>query len=241
MRVLNALPEAAMYRLLIADDHPLFRAALTAAVADAVPEAIVEATASLIELLAKLEAQPDCDLVLLDLRMPGSSGFSSLIQLRGLRPDLPVAIVSGEENPLVIRRAIDFGACGYIPKSASLAVIGEAVRAMLDGNEWLPEGLADGVDQDAAEQALTRQIATLTPQQFKVLMALADGRLNKQIGYELSITEATVKAHVTAVLRKLGLYRRTQAALLARRLLDASAGSLTPPMDELQSDVADED
>ena len=230
-----------MHRLLIADDHPLFRAALTAAAADAVPGATVEATASMAELLAALELRPDCDLVLLDLRMPGSSGFSSLIQLRGLRPDVPVAIVSGEENPLVVRRAIDFGACGYIPKSASLAVIGQAIRALLEGNEWLPEGLADVVDQDAAEQALTRQIATLTPQQFKVLMALADGRLNKQIGYELNITEATVKAHVTAVLRKLGLYRRTQAALLARRLLDASADSLTPPMDETQSDVADED
>lgn len=235
---MHCLPK---HRLLIADDHPLFRAALTAAVADAVPDASVEATASMAELLAALDAQPDCDLVLLDLRMPGSSGFSSLIQLRGLRPDVPVAIVSGEENPLVVRRAIDFGACGYIPKSASLVVIGDAIRALLDGNEWLPPGLADVVDQGAAEQALTRQIATLTPQQFKVLMALADGRLNKQIGYELSITEATVKAHVTAILRKLGLYRRTQAALLARRLLDASADTLTPPMDELQSDVADDD
>ncbi len=230
-----------MHRLLIADDHPLFRAALTAAVADAVPDAVVDATASMAELLAALDARHDCDLVLLDLRMPGSSGFSSLIQLRGLRPDVPVAIVSGEENPLVVRRAIDFGACGYIPKSASLATIGEAVRALLDGNEWLPEGLVDVVDQGEAEQALTRQIATLTPQQFKVLMALADGRLNKQIGYELSITEATVKAHITAVLRKLGLYRRTQAALLARRLLDASAEALTPPMDETQSDIVDDD
>ncbi len=230
-----------MHRLLIADDHPLFRAALTAAVADAVPDAVVDATASMAELLAALDARHDCDLVLLDLRMPGSSGFSSLIQLRGLRPDVPVAIVSGEENPLVVRRAIDFGACGYIPKSASLATIGEAVRALLDGNEWLPEGLVDVVDQGEAEQALTRQIATLTPQQFKVLMALADGRLNKQIGYELSITEATVKAHITAVLRKLGLYRRTQAALLARRLLDANAEALTPPMDETQSDIVDDD
>lgn len=230
-----------MLRLLIADDHPLFRAALTAAVADAVPGATVEATASMADLLAALERQPDCDLVLLDLRMPGSSGFSSLIQLRGLRPDVPVAIVSGEENPLVVRRAIDFGACGYIPKSASLAVIGDAIRALLDGNEWLPEGLAEAVDQGAAEQALTRQIATLTPQQFKVLMALADGRLNKQIGYELNVTEATVKAHVTAILRKLGLYRRTQAALLARRLLDASADTLTPPLDNTQSDIGDDD
>lgn len=230
-----------MYRLLIADDHPLFRDALTAAVANAVPDATIDARASMADLLAALDARHDCDLVLLDLRMPGSSGFSSLIQLRGLRPDVPVAIVSGEESPVVIRRAIDFGACGYIPKSASLATIGIAVRALLDGNEWLPAGLAEVVDQGEAEQELTRQIATLTPQQFKVLMALADGRLNKQIGYELNVTEATVKAHVTAILRKLGLYRRTQAALLARRLLDASADALTPPMDDAQPDPADGD
>ncbi|GAC1627815.1 MAG: response regulator transcription factor [Nevskia sp.] len=215
--------------LLIADDHPLFRSALRAAIGQVLPEAQAIEAESLDALLAALAGHPDADLVLLDLRMPGASGFSSLIQIRGLYPATPVAIVSAEEEPALMRRAIDFGATGFIPKSAGLPTIGTALRAMLEGTVWLPPGVADDDGrEDSAERELAQRIASLTPQQFRVLMALAEGRLNKQIGGDLNVTEATVKAHVTAILRKLGLYRRTQAALLAQRLMRVEAGRIAP-------------
>jgi len=217
--------------LIIADDHPLFRSALRAAVSQILPQATTLEAGSIRALNDAVAANPDTDLVLLDLRMPGAQGFSSLLQLRGQYPAIPVAIVSAEEEPVMMRRALDFGATGFIPKSANLAQIGAALRSMLDGAVWLPPGVdADappGADPaDEAERELARRVASLTPQQFKVLMWLSDGRLNKQIASDLDVTEATIKAHVTAILRKLGMYRRTQAALLAQRLLNAD----TTPM-----------
>jgi DNA-binding NarL/FixJ family response regulator len=218
-----------MQTLLIADDHPLFRSALRAAVSQVLPMAGTHEAESLPALLELLTAHPDTDLVLLDLRMPGARGFSSLIQLRGLYPAVPVSIVSAEEDPALMRRAIDFGATGFIPKSAGLPAIGAALEAMLGGAIWLPPGVPEiSPEEDSSERELAQRIASLTPQQFRVLMALADGRLNKQIGGDLNITEATIKAHVTAILRKLGMYRRTQAALLAQRLLRAEPGSMMP-------------
>ena len=215
--------------LLIADDHPLFRSALRAAIGQVLPGAIALEAESLNALLAALAEHPETDLVLLDLRMPGAHGFSSLIQLRGLYPATPVAIVSAEEEPALMRRALDFGATGFIPKSAGLALIGTALKVMLEGTVWLPPGIPEsGPVEDTEDRELAQRIASLTPQQFRVLMALADGRLNKQIGGDLNVTEATIKAHVTAILRKLGLFRRTQAALLAQRLLRAEAGSMVP-------------
>lgn len=208
--------------LLIADDHPLFRSALRAAIGQVLPDARAIEAESLAALLEALAEHPDTDLVLLDLRMPGANGFSSLIQLRGLHPATPVAIVSAEEEPSLMRRALDFGATGFIPKSAGLPLIGTALRAMLGGAVWLPPGVSDSTpDEDSGERELAQRVASLTPQQFRVLMSLADGRLNKQIGSDFNVTEATIKAHVTAILRKLGLYRRTQAALLAQKLMRA--------------------
>lgn len=215
--------------LVIADDHPLFRTALRAAVGQLLPDARTVEAESLETLVQAVEAHPDADLVLLDLRMPGARGFSSLIQLRGLYPAIPVAIVSAEEEPATMRRALDFGATGFIPKSAPLAQIGAALRTMLAGEVWLPDNIGDGSPAvDEAEREVAARVASLTPQQFRVLMLLADGRLNKQIAGELDVAEATVKAHVTAILRKLGLYRRTQAAVLAQRLLAADAGPIWP-------------
>ena len=221
--------------LLIADDHPLFRSALRAAIGQVLPGAVALEAESLNALLAALAEHPETDLVLLDLRMPGARGFSSLIQLRGLHPATPVAIVSAEEEPALMRRALDFGATGFIPKSAGLPLIGTALKVMLEGTVWLPPGIPEsGPVEDAEDRELAQRIATLTPQQFRVLMALADGRLNKQIGGDLNVTEATIKAHVTAILRKLGLYRRTQAALLAQRLLRAEAGSIVPMLSAVE-------
>jgi DNA-binding NarL/FixJ family response regulator len=215
--------------LVIADDHPLFRTALKAAVGQLLPGARTVEAESLETLIEAVESHPEADLVLLDLRMPGAKGFSSLIQLRGLYPAIPVAIVSAEEEPATMRRALDFGATGFIPKSAALAQIGNALRAMLAGEVWLPENLGDGSPVvDEAERDLAARVGSLTPQQFRVLMLLSDGRLNKQIASDLDVAEATIKAHVTAILRKLGLYRRTQAAVLAQRLLVVDAGPIFP-------------
>ena len=218
------------YRFIIADDHPLFRSALRTAVAQLLPGVqIVEADSP--EALGKaVQAHPRADLILLDLRMPGVQGFSSLIGLRSQHPAVPVVVVSAVEEPAVMRRALDFGACGFIPKSAGIDTIGEALRTVLEGGVWLPPGVPENAeDGDAEERELAQRVANLTPQQFRVLMMLADGRLNKQIAGDLNVSEATVKAHVTAILRKLGLYRRTQAAVLAQRLLRAESGALAPP------------
>ena len=162
------------------------------------------------------------DLVLLDLRMPGVSGYASLVWLRAEHPSVPVVMVSADEDAATIRRALDFGAAGFIPKSAGLDVLTQALTAVLDGQLWTPPLPLDRPANDD-DRVLAQRVASLSPQQLRVLMCLADGRLNKQIAYELDVTEATIKAHVTAILRKLGLYRRTQAAVLAQRLLLAEA------------------
>ncbi|MDR3419224.1 MAG: response regulator transcription factor [Nevskia sp.] len=216
--------------LIIADDHPLFRSALRNAVAQLLPGVqIVEADTPQ-ALNQVVQEHPRADLILLDLRMPGVQGFSALITLRGQYPAIPVLVVSAVEDPAVMRRALDFGACGFIPKSVGIDTIGEALHAVLEGGVWLPPGVPETTaDSDSGERELAQRVASLTPQQFRVLMMLADGRLNKQIAGDLNVSEATIKAHVTAILRKLGLYRRTQAAVLAQRLLRAEAGTLAPP------------
>ncbi|MDB5969625.1 MAG: Two component transcriptional regulator, LuxR family [Hydrocarboniphaga sp.] len=215
--------------VLLADDHPLFRAALRETLVKLMPGVRVVESASVAELQVAVQANSEADLLLLDLRMPGSQGFSTLIELRAQYPALPIAIVSAEEDPGVIRRALDFGASGFIPKSSSSEKIAEGLRAVLEGSTWVPPEMLIGESAADADAELAARVASLTPQQFRVLTLLADGRLNKQIGGDLDISEATIKAHVTAILRKLGLSRRTQAAVLAQRLLSAESGRLAPP------------
>lgn len=215
--------------LIVADDHPLFRSALVQALRQILPEAQVIEVDAFAPLQDAVLAHPAADLVLLDLHMPGTQGFSSLLFLRNEHPELPVVIVSGHEEPAIMRRALDFGASGYVPKSAPLPDIARALRHVIEGGVWTPPQLAELADAQAPERELARRIASLTAQQFKVFMMLADGRLNKQIAFELDVMEATVKAHVTAILRKLGLIRRTQAALLAQRLMQAENPSLEVP------------
>lgn len=212
-------------KIIIADDHPLFRAALKQAVMQAVSGAEIIEADSLESVQRCVEANSDADLVLLDIHMPGAQGFSGLVFLRGQYPGVPVIVVSGSEQMHVMKRAIDFGASGFIPKSAPLETISEAIVAVLQGNEWLPQQLEDSMgdlvtDQD---QKFADAIASLTPQQFRVLTMLTEGLLNKQIAYDLSVSEATIKAHVTAILRKLGVHSRTQAVISAQRL------SVEPP------------
>lgn len=220
-----------MPTILIADDHPLFREALRGAVLRALPGARLREAADADALQALVEAEPDADLLLLDLNMPGAQGFSALVHLRAQHPQLPVVVVSAREEPAVMRRALDHGAMGFIPKSADAATLGAAIAAVLEGERWVPDAALTAPAADAAEHDAARRVRELTPQQLRVLQMLGAGMLNKQIAYELGVSEATVKAHMTAVLRKLGASNRTQAVLVAGRLA-LDPGAVVPPTDE---------
>jgi DNA-binding NarL/FixJ family response regulator len=205
--------------LIIADDHPLFRAALREVVGRQIPGAKVIEVSSLDALQGAIANHPDSDMILLDLRMPGARGLSSLLYLRAEYPAVPIVVVSATEEPSVVQRALDFGASGFIPKSSSIETIGDSLRTVLDGGicaPHLPDRRSQAEEQD---RELARRLSTLTPQQLKVLVMLAEGHSNKHIAAHLAITEATVKAHITGILRKLGIERRTQAAVLAQRLM----------------------
>ena len=202
-------------RILVADDHPLFRAAVLHALRESLPGVQVVEAATASALAPALAAHPEIELVLLDLTMPGARGLSSLVWLRGEWPQIPVVVISSNDHPRTIRRAQQFGAAGFIPKSSPAESIGAAVTAVLDGGTWFPPLT---VERSEADAALASKLAQLTPQQFRVLMALADGLLNKQIAHELGLAENTVKVHVTAILKKLDCHSRTQAAVLVKAL-----------------------
>lgn len=207
-----------MPTLLIADDHPLFREALRGVVSRVLPDASLHEADNAEALYAMVEAQPDADLLLLDLNMPGAQGFSALVHLRSQHPQLPIVMVSAREEPAVMRRALDHGAMGFIPKSSDSETLGTALRHVLDGERWVPEGAASNPSVSDDEHDVAARIRELTPQQFRVLQMLGSGMLNKQIGYELGVSEATIKAHMSAILRKLGASNRTQAVLIAGKL-----------------------
>jgi DNA-binding NarL/FixJ family response regulator len=204
--------------IVIADDHPLFRGALRQAIGSLMPAARVIEANGLDHLNEALAAEKDMDLILLDLTMPGVQGFSGLIALRAQHPELPVVIVSANEEATVIRRAIEFGASGFIPKSLNVDAIGSAIAAVLAGDTWTPPDVDLTAAEDKETADLVRRLATLTPQQVRVLMMLSEGLLNKQIAYELGVSEATVKAHVSAILDKLGVDSRTQAVIAAAKI-----------------------
>ncbi len=210
--------------LLVADDHPLFRAALLQLLHARFPQFQTLEAASAQTLGAALQEHPDIELVLLDLAMPGARGFSSLLHVRGEYPEIPVVVISSNEHPRVIRRAQQFGAAGFIPKSAAASDMATAIELVLDGDSWFPAMAAERSEADAA---LAVKLAQLTPQQFRVLLCLADGLLNKQIAHELGLAENTVKVHVTAILKKLECYSRTQAAVLVKSLEPESTESDT--------------
>ena len=202
--------------ILIVDDHPLFRHALIQVVRYGLPQAQIQETADVDEFYARLEQGAAPDLVLFDLNLPGASGFSALVYLRAQYPALPIIVVSAHEELSIMQRAIAHGAMGYIPKSSHPNAIGEAIQQVLAGELWLPPHLPShaGFDSRAADEtALVERLQSLTPQQFRVLMMIAEGLLNKQIAYELEVSEATIKAHVTAIFRKLAVQNRTQAVL----------------------------
>ncbi|MET0329613.1 MAG: response regulator transcription factor [Luteimonas sp.] len=201
--------------ILVADDHPLLRAAVLHALRDGLGDIRVVEAATASALAPALEAHPDIELVLLDLAMPGARGLSSLVWLRGERPELPVVVISSNDHPRTVRRVQQFGAAGFISKSAPAESIGQAVSTVLDGGSWFPPLTAERSEEDAQ---LAARLAQLTPQQFRVLLGIADGLLNKQIAYQLGLAENTVKVHVTAILKKLECHSRTQAAVLVKAL-----------------------
>ncbi|HRO81359.1 MAG TPA: response regulator transcription factor [Alicycliphilus denitrificans] len=206
--------------LLVADDHPLFRAAVLHVLHERLPQFRTLEAASAATLGAALQEHPEVELVLLDLSMPGARGFSALLHVRGEFPGLPVVVISSNDDPRVIRRAQQFGAAGFIPKSAPAEAMGDAIGKVLEGGSWFPPMAAERSEADAQ---LASRLAQLTPQQFRVLLCLADGLLNKQIAAQLGLAENTVKVHVTAILKKLACYSRTQAAVLVKSL-EADSG-----------------
>jgi DNA-binding NarL/FixJ family response regulator len=203
--------------IVIADDHPLVRGALRQAVAGAVPEALIKEAADVDQLSRELEANPDTDLVLLDLSMPGMRGFSGLFYLRAQYPNVPVVIVSANEDRSVMRRCIEIGAAGFIPKTTEMDVMRAAIRTILAGSTWVPGDFELAASPDTGTD-IVRRLGSLTPQQMRVLMMVSEGLLNKQIAFELSVSEATVKAHVSAILQKLGVESRTQAVIAASKI-----------------------
>nr|WP_298681790.1 response regulator transcription factor [uncultured Dongia sp.] len=211
------LHQTGVMAFVVADDHPMVRDALAAALKGGFAGARIAYAGTLAETQAAIETNPETDLVVLDLDMPGMLGLAGLAALRAAHPSLPIAIVSATTNSAAMRQAVEMGAAGFIPKLAAADRFLDAVRAILSGAIWLPDEAKDEVlasrDRDLAQRA-----ALLTPQQHRVLSLLAEGMANKLIAYEMQISEPTVKAHVTEILRKLGVTSRTQAVILAQRL-----------------------
>jgi DNA-binding NarL/FixJ family response regulator len=205
-------------RLIIADDHPLFRGALREAVSGLFEDLDIAEAGSFEDLAKLLERGADVDLILLDLTMPGVRGFSGLMYLRAQYPSVPIIVVSANDDPGVIRRCMDFGASGFIPKTLGIETMRGAITRVFQGGVWTPPEIDLGAGADTETADLLTRLTSLTPQQVRVLMMLSEGLLNKQIAYELGVSEATVKAHVSAILQKLGVDSRTQAVIAASKI-----------------------
>ena len=208
----------AKHTIIIADDHPLFRDALVQTISAVIDSLEVKHAGSLDEAVAVINETVEPDLVLFDLKMPGAQGFSGLIFLRNQFPDIPVVVVSASEEPPVIRRVLELGASGFIPKSSSMGNMQQAIQSVLAGEVWVPEDFSGDAGGSNEDSELAMRFTSLTPQQMRVLMMLREGLLNKQIAYKLEVSEATVKAHVSAILQKLKVDSRTQAVIAATRI-----------------------
>lgn len=208
------------YKFVIADDHPLFRGALKQALAGMAKDIEILEAGDFDITKSIVAGNEDVDLVLLDLTMPGASGLSGLIALRGIHHSVPMIVVSAHDDPVTIRRALDLGASGFISKSASMEEIRQAIETVLGGGIVAPGNVELGAERDPEVSDLIRRLLSLTPQQTRVLGMLAEGLLNKQIAYELNVSEATIKAHVSAILQKLGVDSRTQAVITLARIGD---------------------
>lgn len=214
-------------KFLVVDDHPLFLEALERAIGVTFAEAQITTATSILAAKEALSADPAIDLVLLDLSMPGTRGFDGLLEIRALYPKVPVVVVSGLEDDRIIHEVMTYGAAGFIPKSVRMDELANAVQVVMSGSVTLPKNYrAPQAAGTAARTAdLAQRMASLTPQQLRVLMMLKQGMLNKQIAYELDVGETTVKAHVSEILRKLNVASRTQAVIEASKInFDAIVG-----------------
>lgn len=200
--------------VLIADDHPLFRQALMLAVQRAVPDAHIVEAGTLAAAARAVEAADGLRLILLDLKMPGAVGYSGIALLHAERPDVPILVVSSAEGTAAADEVRAFGAIGFLRKDSDLSAIEDAIVRAIQAQP--PANIPAPEEQPIA--AIRETVAGLTPTQLKVLLAVLDGQLNKQIAHSLGMSEATVKAHMTAIMRKLDVRNRTQAALVARSL-----------------------
>ena len=208
-----------MYHFHVADDHPLFRSALLEIINRHFKDIKVTESSDLETTLAAIELDPELDILLLDLHMPGSQDLFGLVTVREKFPAVPVVVISARDDVETISRSIGHGASAYIPKSAAPKTIFEAIQRVTEGEKWVPEEARNRLRRiDDEEMSLAAKIASLTPQQYKVLCFLREGWLNKQIGYEIGVTEATIKAHMTAIFRKLGVSNRTQAVIVLSKL-----------------------
>lgn len=207
-------------QVLIIDDHPMFREAVCSAVSLAYPATRSREVSSLDEAIDVLETDRDFDIALLDLNLPGVSGFDGLLKLRTQHPRLPVLVVSGLENETIINDAVTYGAAGFLPKSLGREELVNAIGTVLQGDVYLPSTVtADTADETEKQKAeIIERLLSLTPQQLRVLFMLREGLLNKQIAYELEVGATTVKKHVSEILRKLNVYSRTQAVIEVSKL-----------------------
>lgn len=207
------------HTIIIAEDHPLFRTALQSALKQLLGDDVrIIETDTIAALQQSLEDIPNPDLILLDFHIPGAHGFSALLFLVGHYPDIPVLIISAREEETIILKAIGYGASGFIPKSTPLDTMKSAIQHVLDGNIWTPAHIDLNQDTDRISSEMEKRIASLTPQQFRVLGMISEGLLNKQIAFDLNVSEATIKAHVTAIFKKLGVRSRTQAVIALQQL-----------------------
>lgn len=202
-------------KIILADDHPLFRQALSITLKSHFTNAEIFGAQTIPELEQHLKNQSNADLLLLDLDIPGAQGFNSLITVRRLYPDLGVVIISGFEDKETIHKAMSLGAAGFVPKSTPVPEMVMAIKEVLNGTLWTPDG-----DFDSGVQVVTAddKIASLTPKQHKILLMFADGLLNKQIAYELGLSESTIKSHASTIFLKLGVRNRTQAVIVLNEL-----------------------
>jgi DNA-binding NarL/FixJ family response regulator len=214
------MPRDAVYRFLVVDDHPLFREALHGAITVARPKSEVYEATDIEAAIDMLSGdRHGFDLALVDLAMPGTSGFDGILRIRKEFPHLPVIVVSALEDARVVREAMSYGIAGFIPKSSKKSELAQAIGDVLNGSVYLPESFArEPREVDPARRDLAQKLATLTPQQLRVLQMLRAGKLNKQIAFELDVGETTVKAHVSEILRKLNVFSRTQAVIEASRI-----------------------
>lgn len=201
--------------LLIVDDHPLFREALASAIRLAYPAAILHEADGIAGACAALGANRSIELVLLDLSMQGVSGFDGLVAIRAAFPRVPILVVSGIEDPRIMREALHYGAAGFVPKAVDKATLTRAIAEVLGGGLSIPTDLevSRSVGAGGSKSSLAERIALLTPQQVRVLAMIRQGKLNKQIAHELQVGDSTVKAHVSEILRKLDVISRTQIVI----------------------------